>query len=139
MKIHCVAVISRRGNPIYLRNFDSVQEDVKYHYLAHTSCDVIEERVAAGKSSDLYLGLLQTVGDMVVYGYVMNTGNKIILVMSVPESMVRSGEIREIFQEIHAAYIALACNPFNEKREEDRLESSKFDMVVDELGRIHAN
>ncbi|ORX66732.1 Sedlin [Linderina pennispora] len=137
MKIHCIAIINRHGNPIYLRNFDNYQEDVKYHYLAHTSCDVIEERLTT-KASDLYLGLLQTVGDMVVYGYAMNTGNKIILVMSVPESLVRGAEIRDIFQQIHAAYIAVICNPFNEQRIEDRIESKKFDKAVAELGRIHA-
>ncbi|KAJ1806690.1 hypothetical protein LPJ75_004989, partial [Coemansia sp. RSA 2598] len=129
------------GNPIYMRSFHSeTQDDVKYSYLSHTSCDVIEERVAQGKTSDLFLGLLQTVGDMVIYGYVLNTGVRMILIMSAPSesTVVRSAEIRLIFQQIHAAYISMVCNPFNEAREHDRLVSGRFDMVVSEIGRINA-
>ncbi|KAJ1644513.1 hypothetical protein J3B02_000225 [Coemansia erecta] len=142
MKILCIAILNRQGNPIYMRSFngeDIQRDDVKYSYLAHTSCDVIEERIAQGKISDLFLGLLQTAGDMVVYGYVLNTGIRMILVMSAPSesAVVRSAEIRQIFQQIHAAYIAMVCNPFNETREQDRLASGRFDMVVSQIGQLN--
>ncbi|KAJ2756901.1 hypothetical protein GGH94_002569 [Coemansia aciculifera] len=140
MKIRCIAILNRQDIPVYMRSFDeTLNEDsaVKYQYLAHTSVDVIEERMANTKSTDLYLGLLQTVGELAIYGYVLNTGARIILVISVPESIVRSAAIREIFQQIHAAYIALVCNPFN--NEQGKLVSSKFDLIVSELGRVHSN
>ncbi|PIA17145.1 snare-like protein, partial [Coemansia reversa NRRL 1564] len=113
--IHCVAILNRQGNPLYLRNFDKQQEDVKFHYLVYTSCDVIEERLEENKNGDLFLGLLQTIGDMAVYGYMTNTGKKIILVtsVSIESAAIRSARIKEICQSVHAAYIAMVCNPFN--------------------------
>ncbi|KAJ2009436.1 hypothetical protein GGI04_000463 [Coemansia thaxteri] len=136
MKLHCIAILNRQDSPIYLRNFDAPSDDVKYHSLAYTSCDVIEERMASSKSNDLFLGLLQTVEELSVYGYVLNTGVRIILVLSVPESMVRSSSVREMFQQIHAAYIAMVCNPFNE--ELDGLSNAKFESIISELSRIHS-
>ncbi|KAJ1862942.1 hypothetical protein LPJ73_000643 [Coemansia sp. RSA 2703] len=140
MRIHCISVLNRLGNPIYLRNFDDPQDDVKYSHLAHTSCDVVDERIAQGKTSELYLGLLQTVGELMVYGYVLNTGIIFILIMSVPSesTAVRATEIRQIFQQIHAAYIAMVCNPFYETREQDQLTNSRFISVTNELGKIYS-
>ncbi|KAJ2808763.1 hypothetical protein H4S07_003341 [Coemansia furcata] len=123
MKLRCIAILNRRDIPVYMQNFDETPNEdtnVKYQYLAHTSVDVIEERMANGKSTDLYLGLLQTVGEIAIYGYVLNTGARIILMISVPEYIVRSAAIREIFQQIHAGYIALVCNPFNDEQEEGK-------------------
>ncbi|KAJ2573982.1 hypothetical protein GGH95_003980 [Coemansia sp. RSA 1836] len=118
----------------------SEDSKVKYQYLAHTSCDVIEERMA---KADMYMGLLQTVGELAVYGYVLNTGMRIILIISVPPDsvVIRSAAIREVFQQIHAGYIALVCNPFNESDNGGggTLVSEKFDLIVGELGRIHSN
>ncbi|KAJ2159147.1 hypothetical protein GGF46_003235 [Coemansia sp. RSA 552] len=144
MKIHCIVILDRQGNPIYLHNFDQQQEDVKYHYLAHTYCDVIDERIGQNKAGDLYLGLLQTVGDMVVYGYVMNTGKKIILVSSVStEPMaIRSAYVKEICQTVHAAYVAMVCNPFKELQDdgmEGLAANSRFVGVIGELGRLDPN
>ncbi|KAJ1988695.1 hypothetical protein H4R33_002332 [Dimargaris cristalligena] len=56
MRVNCIAIIGKQTD-----------DDLKYHYIAHTSCDVIEEKLAAGsKNLDMYLGLLQTVGDLAV-------------------------------------------------------------------------
>ncbi|KAJ2075430.1 hypothetical protein GGH13_000622 [Coemansia sp. S155-1] len=110
MKIRCIVILNRQDIPVYMRSFDDTSSEdttVKYQYLAHTSVDVIEERMANTKSTDLYLGLLQTVGELAIYGYVLNTGARIILVISVPESIVRSAAIREIFQQIHAGDVEL--------------------------------
>lgn len=45
LKLNAVAFISPQNHPILIRTF-SKQEDhtIKYHYIAHTSLDVIEER-----------------------------------------------------------------------------------------------
>ncbi|KAJ2356002.1 DRAP deaminase [Coemansia sp. RSA 2618] len=127
MKIHCIAILSRQGNPIYLHNYDNYHTDIKYHYLAHTSTDVIAERLLLEqKTTDPFLGLLQTVGDMVVHAYVMNTGKQILVVSSVAaesSSTSSSTRIRQVCQGVHAAYVALVCNPFDERREEERLQT----------------
>ncbi|KAJ2911201.1 hypothetical protein GGI21_000115 [Coemansia aciculifera] len=146
MKLRCIAILNRQDTPVYMRSFDDNEgggDDVKYQHLAHTSCDVIEERMQKSPS-DMYLGLLQTVGELAVYGYVLNTGGvRIIMVISVPESIVRAAAIKEVFQQVHAAYIALVCNPFNEFDDASggggRLISGKFEAIISELGRVHSN
>ncbi|KAJ2119458.1 hypothetical protein IW147_005856 [Coemansia sp. RSA 720] len=136
MKIHCIAILGRHGNPIYLRNYDAHEDDVKYHYMAHTSLDIIDARLAQPTSS--YLGHLQTVGDLSVYGYITNTNVKIMVVSSASNESpsVRSSQMRHVCECVHAAYVALVCNPFNERREEDRVQSERFDMVVEKLGQL---
>ncbi|KAJ1796144.1 hypothetical protein LPJ59_003930 [Coemansia sp. RSA 2399] len=149
-KFHCLAILNRQGNPLYMRTFDSLdgetaaQQDqcVKYHYVAHTSCDVIEERLSQAKtSSDLFVGLLQTIGDMAVYGYVLSTGNRFVLVTSVPaeSSAVRIAEIKTLFQQLHAAFVSLVCNPFYDMADDagQIIGSPKFDGIVDELIRTY--
>ncbi|KAJ1662060.1 hypothetical protein EV178_006185 [Coemansia sp. RSA 1646] len=147
MKFHCLAILNRQGNPLYMRTFDGTRETaeqqdqcVKYHYLAHTSCDVVEERLSQTKtSSDLFFGLLQTIGDMSVYGYVLNTGSRFILVTSVPaeSSAVRIADTKTLFQQVHATYVSLICNPFHDMADDGeqphRITSTKFDSIVDEL------
>lgn len=45
MRLNAAAYISPQNYPILVRNFTSAkQDDLKYHYVAHTSLDVIEER-----------------------------------------------------------------------------------------------
>jgi len=47
MRLNAAAFISSHNHPILVRNFtSSKQDDLKYHYIAHTSLDVIEERRA---------------------------------------------------------------------------------------------
>ncbi|KAJ2496221.1 hypothetical protein GGH96_005989 [Coemansia sp. RSA 1972] len=133
MKIHCISILSRHGTPIYLRNY-TICDDVKYHYLAHTSLDIIDTRT----QSHSFLGHLQTVGDLSVYGYITNTNVKIIIVISVSNESptVRSSHMRRVCECVHAAYVALVCNPFNERREEDKIQSERFDLVVEKLGQL---
>ncbi|KAJ2555247.1 hypothetical protein EV175_002317 [Coemansia sp. RSA 1933] len=149
-RFRCLAILNRQGNPLYMRTFDNSssqqqqdEEDqcVKYHYVAHTSCDVIEERLLqqTKTAGDLFLGLLQTIGDMAVYGYVLSTGNRFVLVTSVPpeSSVVRIAEIKGVFQQIHAAFVGMVCNPFYDLADDTEQRSigssPKFDSIVDGL------
>lgn len=43
LHLNAVAFISPQNHPILVRTFQKGQE-LKYHYVAHTSLDVIEER-----------------------------------------------------------------------------------------------
>lgn len=44
-RLNAVAYISAAQSPILVRTFvPNKQDDLKYHYIAHTSLDVIEER-----------------------------------------------------------------------------------------------
>lgn len=45
LRLNAVAMISPQNHPILIRTFDDKHETaIKYHYIAHTSLDVIEER-----------------------------------------------------------------------------------------------
>ena len=43
LRLNAVALISPQNHPIIIRTFQKGDE-LKYHYVAHTSLDVIEER-----------------------------------------------------------------------------------------------
>lgn len=64
MKPACVAIVGKSNNPIFVQTFEggsSTDDELKYHFIVHTSLDVVEEKVAAKEkqgSLDSYLGLL---------------------------------------------------------------------------------
>lgn len=44
LKLNAVAFISPQNYPILIKTFVKHEDPVKYHYIAHTSLDIIEER-----------------------------------------------------------------------------------------------
>ena len=45
LRLNAVAFVSPQNHPILIKTFSqSRQDELKYHYIAHTSLDVIEER-----------------------------------------------------------------------------------------------
>lgn len=113
LKINAVAFVSPQNHPILIRTFSKQEHPIKYHYIAHTSLDVIEERVAAGgKMTECYLGLLYTMEDVAVYGYITPLKVKIILALALSDAVVRDLEITTIFKALHMAYYSAISNPF---------------------------
>ncbi|KIY51647.1 Sedlin [Fistulina hepatica ATCC 64428] len=112
--LNAVAFISPQNQPILVRTFTKRDEHViKYHYIAHTSLDVIEERVSAGgKSQDPYLGLLYAMEDVAVYGYITPLKVKIVLALALSDSVVRDVDVNMIFKALHMAYYKSIANPF---------------------------
>lgn len=43
-RLNAIAYISAQNHPILVRTFTGQPDELKYHYVAHTSLDVIEER-----------------------------------------------------------------------------------------------
>ncbi|GMF65542.1 unnamed protein product [Phytophthora lilii] len=84
--------------PLYIRTFGEEGEDLGFHYIAHVSLDVIEEKLrGAGLTSskdDMYLGFLGPVEDYRVYGYVTNTSVKFVVVLQ--DAPVRESELRPV-------------------------------------------
>lgn len=70
LRLNAVAFISPQNQPILIRTF-SKQDELKYHYIAHTSLDVIEERGAPQNAFErckvLIRLVLSKLGDQ-VYG-----------------------------------------------------------------------
>ncbi|EJD00903.1 Sedlin [Fomitiporia mediterranea MF3/22] len=114
LQLHAVAFVSPQNHPILIRSFSHrKQDDLKYQYIAHTSLDVIEERTGSNsKSNECYLGLLYTLQDVAVYGYVTPLKVKIILSLGLTDSVVRDADITMIFRAMHMAYFQSLANPF---------------------------
>ncbi|GLB33779.1 putative trafficking protein particle complex [Lyophyllum shimeji] len=112
--MNAVAFISSQNHPILIRTFSKQDEhSIKYHYIAHTSLDVIEERVSAGgKATECYLGLLYAMEDVAVYGYITPLKVKIVLALALSDFVVKDVEVMMIFKALHMAYYSAISNPF---------------------------
>lgn len=54
LRLNAVAFVSPQNHPILIRTFGQ-QEEIKYHYIAHTSLDVIDERSQSYSPADFSL------------------------------------------------------------------------------------
>ncbi|CAD6574268.1 MAG: hypothetical protein CYPHOPRED_005392 [Cyphobasidiales sp. Tagirdzhanova-0007] len=116
------------------------EEDLKWHFVAHTSLDIFEEREATNvRQSDHYAGLLQVMDDYAVYGYQTSSRVKIVLVLGLTEETVKDNDIKTIFRAIHNAYIAYLSNPFNEAISDQPdyisppIRSRKFERKLEQI------
>ncbi|GAB9466077.1 Trafficking protein particle complex subunit 2-like protein [Globisporangium polare] len=134
--ISCVAVIGAANSPLYIRTFDE-EEDLGFHYIAHVSLDIIEEKLrSAGTMTakdDMYLGFLGPIEDYRAYGYVTNTSIKFVAIMQ--DSPVRESELRSFFAELHKMYVNTVSNPFAPIGE--RITSQSFEKKVYNLVLAH--
>jgi len=113
LRLNAVAFISPQNHPILVRTFQKGQE-LKYHYVAHTSLDVIEERTSGTttKPTDGYLGLLYAMDDVAAYGYVTPLKVKIVLALALTDAVVRDTEVIMTFKALHMALYQAISNPF---------------------------
>jgi hypothetical protein len=139
----CIAVLDRANFPLHLLTNDPTKE-VAFHYILHTSLDVIEERTTQSTSSgpstsgkpaeplrDLYLGVLYSTEQHKVFGYVTNTNVKFVIIVDASNTNIRDNEIRQMFRKLHNGYSNLLYNPFYMPG--TRIESKKFNVVVQSL------
>ncbi|CAG8515068.1 416_t:CDS:2 [Funneliformis caledonium] len=141
IKIQCIAIIGKQNNPLYIKNFSASHPDLKYHYIAHTSCDVIDERVGAAgpEAADTYLGLLYAMEDLAVYGYITNTRVKFVVVLSVPDAVIKNTDMKNLFRKIHTVYINQVCNPFYNLDGRKSIVSKRFVAAIDAVGKSPAD
>ncbi|CAF0744213.1 unnamed protein product [Didymodactylos carnosus] len=130
----CVAILLKE-NLIYLRRSS---EELKFLFLIHASIDILEEKISLllkpstdRDSRDFYFGLLCTVEEYKIYGYVTNTRVKFVIIFEQSTSLLKDNEIRTLFQRLHQAYIDAISNPFYEPN--TQLKSKKFEQVVNSL------
>ncbi|KIJ56866.1 hypothetical protein M422DRAFT_198129 [Sphaerobolus stellatus SS14] len=148
IRLNAAAFTSPQNHPILVRNFtQNSQDDLKYHYVAHTSLDVIDERLAAAtKQHECYLGLLYSMEDLAVYGYVTPTKVKIVVALALSDIVVRDADVVLIFKALHSAYRHAVANPFlklfapNDADAATLLASGQrftaFKRRVDEVGKV---
>ncbi|XP_018867894.2 trafficking protein particle complex subunit 2-like protein isoform X4 [Gorilla gorilla gorilla] len=128
----CIAVIAKENYPLYIRSTPT-ENELKFHYMVHTSLDVVDEKISAmGKAlvdqRELYLGLLYPTEDYKVYGYVTNSKVKFVMVVDSSNTALRDNEIRSMFRKLHNSYTDVMCNPFYNPG--DRIQSRAFDNMV---------
>ncbi|KAF3817554.1 hypothetical protein GH733_012841 [Mirounga leonina] len=104
--------------PLYIRSIPT-ENELKFHYMVHTSLDVVDEKISAmGKAlvdqRELYLGLLYPTEDYKLcrYGYVTNSKVKFVMVVDSSNTALRDNEIRSMFRKLHNSYTDVMCNPF---------------------------
>uniref|UniRef100_G1QDV8 Trafficking protein particle complex 2 like n=1 Tax=Myotis lucifugus TaxID=59463 RepID=G1QDV8_MYOLU len=81
------------------------ENELKFHYMVHTSLDVVDEKISAmGKAlvdqRELYLGLLYPTEDYKVYGYVTNSKVKFVMVVDSSNIALFDNEIHSMFQKL---------------------------------------
>uniref|UniRef100_A0A8D1VFL7 Trafficking protein particle complex subunit 2-like protein n=3 Tax=Sus scrofa TaxID=9823 RepID=A0A8D1VFL7_PIG len=118
--------------PLYIRSVPT-ENELQFHYMLHTSLDVVDEKISAmGKAlvdqRELYLGLLYPTEDYKVYGYVTNSKVKFVMVVDSSNTALRDNEIRSMFRKLHSSYTDVMCNPFYTPG--DRIQSRAFDSMV---------
>ena len=111
--VAAVAVIGKQNNPLFLQHFAATDDELKFHYIVHTSLDIVEERASKGASAgDMFLGLLCPIEDYRVYGFITNTQVKLIVVFE--EVSVREAEVKLFMERFHMLYVDTMSNPFVE-------------------------
>ena len=125
--VACVAVVGKQNNPLYIRVFREHEDKLKFHYVVHTSLDVVDERVASSGKNDPYLGLLFPTEESKVYGYATCTKAKFILVLD--DVDVRESHIKTFFRKLHSIFADAISNPFY--TQDLRITSKKFDSEVE--------
>ncbi|KAI6047224.1 Sedlin [Pisolithus marmoratus] len=112
LRLNAVALISPQNHPILIRTFQRGDE-LKYHYVAHTSLDVIEERTSGKtKPTECYLGLLYVMDDVAAYGYITPLKVKMVIALALTDSVVRDADVVVIFKALHMAFYQAVSNPF---------------------------
>lgn len=104
LRINAVAFISASNAPILVRTFVGDGDELKYHYLAHTSLDVIEERIAQPKFAECFLGLLFSMEDVAVYGYMTPLKLKIVVALALSDTVVRDADVVLVRPRVRAPY-----------------------------------
>jgi trafficking protein particle complex subunit 2 len=89
--------VGKQNNPLFIQTFNQ-EDELKFHFVVHTSLDIVEEKLAKlrfllsfsfffftlfGRSTslDAFLGVLYPTEDWTVYGHVTSSGTKLIVVV----------------------------------------------------------
>ncbi|KAI8893985.1 Sedlin [Globomyces pollinis-pini] len=109
LPIEAIAVIGKDNNPLFIKK--CLNQSLKYDFIAHTTCDIILERVGE-KKNDLYLGLLSALEDLAVFGYMSNTGIKFVLMLTMQDATIKDQDVKIVFKQLHEAYSKVSIYQF---------------------------
>ncbi|XP_004699441.1 trafficking protein particle complex subunit 2-like protein [Echinops telfairi] len=128
----CIAVIAKENYLLYIRSIPT-ENELKFHYMVHTSLNVVDEKISAlGKAlvdqRELSPSLLYPTEDHNVYGYVTNSKVEFVMVVDLSNKALRVNEICSMFRKLHNSYTDVMCNPFYNPG--DCIHSRAFDSTV---------
>eukprot|EP00002_Diphylleia_rotans_P034430 TRINITY_DN7396_c0_g3_i1.p1 TRINITY_DN7396_c0_g3~~TRINITY_DN7396_c0_g3_i1.p1 ORF type:complete len:141 (-),score=34.84 TRINITY_DN7396_c0_g3_i1:113-535(-) len=132
--VACVAVIGKGYKPLFLKSYGN-EEEIKFHFIVHSSLDLVEERANTKKggsvtfNADSYLGLLCPIEDYKVYGYLTNTRTTFILV--VDDADVKDTDARTFFRKFHHLYVSTINDPFYTV--DQKLTSPRFEKDLQSI------
>lgn len=77
-------ILVTQNSPLHLSPFPATSNTLKYHFLTHATLDVFQARLPLKSNGDSDFGLLYSVDEgLAAYGWLTNTGVKIIVVVDV--------------------------------------------------------
>eukprot|EP00658_Telonema_sp_P-2_P001645 TRINITY_DN1061_c0_g1_i2.p1 TRINITY_DN1061_c0_g1~~TRINITY_DN1061_c0_g1_i2.p1 ORF type:complete len:227 (+),score=74.80 TRINITY_DN1061_c0_g1_i2:98-682(+) len=99
-----IGVIGRHNHPLFIKSWGNDNLDpLKFHRIIHRALDYIEERTnyppTDQKLSKMYIGLLYPTEDYKTYGYMTQTGTKLVLVLT--DTSANDGNINHFFKRFH--------------------------------------
>lgn len=116
---------------IYLNDSMSLQNQ----FIMHSALDLFEEKIPPCGSKTMWLGLLGSIDECKIYGYLTST--KIKLMVSIhdvddgKDDLVREAGLKSLFSEIHNAFTQYTLNPLTKINSE--IKSSRFDTTLTEV------
>lgn len=60
----------------------------------------------------MYLGLLMSLEDLAVYGYITDSQVKFVLMLTMKDTLIKDQEVKALFLKIHKIYIDLCMDSF---------------------------
>jgi hypothetical protein len=118
--IKSLGLISKENTPLYTYN-----RSLKYDFMTHCCIDIMD------KSDRKYMGLLYCMEDTSCFGYITNTGIKMVLMLETQDGTVRDATIQKWFAKAHDVVVRSLLNPFYEPGQ--RMISPVFEKRVEEL------
>ncbi|KAG7575463.1 hypothetical protein FFLO_00282 [Filobasidium floriforme] len=107
------AIVTPNNNPLYVHSYTGVQDELRYHHIAHSALDIIEERESnVARKEDNFLGLLFSMDDLAVYGYRTASRLRIIVSLGLIDGIIKDSDVVTICRTIHQLYNTASANPF---------------------------
>ncbi|OQO02989.1 hypothetical protein B0A48_11273 [Cryoendolithus antarcticus] len=163
--IACIGVIGRHNNPLHISLFPAIgpnstqepRDKLAFTFMLNSSLDIFEARMPSKTSQDF--GLLHALDERIaLYGWLTNTGVKLVIVVDMegriaptPEAAkigvlgLRGGDLLPAFNALQTAYVRLLQNPFYVPDDHDpklvrghralEIQSPKFIREVERTGQ----
>ncbi|VDM56249.1 unnamed protein product [Angiostrongylus costaricensis] len=77
----------------------------------HCSLDIVDEK--ASKANEMFLGQLYSDQTYKSFGFITNTGVRMVLVLEINNLELKDLDIRGIFKRFHTLYCNAISNPFH--------------------------